>query len=151
MKRRAFVGFIGGLAAAWPLAARGQQGQVRTIGWPGGGTATGQSPWAYAFSQRLQVLGWNNGGNLTLEYRWADGRPERLAEIADEFVRLRVDAILAAGTDAALAAKRAMNTVPIVFPVGGDPVGVGLILSLARPGGNVTASLIREPTSPQSD
>jgi putative ABC transport system substrate-binding protein len=136
MKRREFVGLLGGLAAAWPLAARGQQ--ARTVGWLGGGTATSQSQWAYAFSQQLRVLGWNDGGNLTLEYRWADGRPERLAEIADEFVRLKVDAILAAGTDAALAAKRATNTIPIVFPVGGDPVGVGLVASLARPGANVT-------------
>jgi putative ABC transport system substrate-binding protein len=138
MKRREFVGLFGGLAAAWPLAAGGQQGQARTVGWLGGGTAIGQSPWAYAFSQRLGVLGWNEGRNLTLEFRWADGRSERLAEIADEFVRLKVDAILAAGTDAALAAKRATNTISIVFPVGGDPVGVGLVASLARPGANVT-------------
>jgi putative ABC transport system substrate-binding protein len=136
MKRREFIGLLGGLAAAWPLAARGEQ--ARTVGWLGGGTATSQSQWADAFSQRLRVLGWNEGGNLTLEYRWADGRPGRLVEIADEFVGLKVDAILAAGTDAALAAKRATNTIPIVFPVGGDPVGAGLVASLARPGANVT-------------
>ena len=137
MKRRAFITLLGG-AAAWPLAARAQQARVPTFGWLGGATPAAQSQWAIAFTQRLRMLGWSEGSTVVIEYRWAEGRPERFAEIAAEFVRLKVDVILAAGTEAALAAKQATAIIPIVFPVAGDPVGTGLVASLARPDANVT-------------
>src|SRR5215471_6452038 len=137
--RRELLAALGGAAAAWPLAARGQQqSRVPTIGWLGGGTPVTQNLWAVAFTQRLRQLGWSEGTNITIEYRWAEGRPERFAEIAAEFVRLKVDVILAAGTEAALAAKQATAIIPIVFPVAGDPVGTGLVASLTRPGANRT-------------
>ena len=135
--RREFITLLGG-AAAWPVTARAQQARVPTIGWLGGGTAATQSQWAVAFTERLRQLGWSEGSSIAIEYRWAEGRPERFAEIAAEFVRLKVDVILAAGTEAALAAKKATAIIPIVFPVAGDPVGTGLVASLARPGANVT-------------
>jgi len=137
MTRRELITLFGG-AAAWPLAARAQQARVPTIGWLGGATPAAQSQWAIAFTQRLRMLGWSEGSTVVIEYRWAEGRPERFAEIAAEFVRLKVDVILAAGTEAALAAKQATAIIPIVFPVAGDPVGTGLVASLARPDANVT-------------
>jgi putative ABC transport system substrate-binding protein len=137
VKRREFIALLGSTTAAWPLAVRAAGG-VPTIGWLGGGSAASQSQWAFAFSQRLRTLGWSEGRSITIEYRWAEGRLERLAEIAAEFARLNVDAIVAAGTEAALAAKRATAIIPIVFSVAGDPVGTGLVASLARPGANVT-------------
>jgi putative ABC transport system substrate-binding protein len=137
-KRRDFIALIGGATAAWPLAVRAQQARVPMIGWLGGGTPATQSQWAVAFTERLRQLGWSEGSSIAIEYRWAEGRPERFAEIAAEFVRLKVDVILAAGTEAALAAKKATAIIPIVFPVAGDPVGTGLVASLARPGANVT-------------
>ena len=91
-----------------------------------------------AFAQRLRELGWIEGRTVAIEYRWGEARPERYAEIAAEFVRLKVDVILAGGTEAAIAAKQATSVIPIVFPTAGDPVGSGLVASLARPGGNVT-------------
>ena len=136
--RRELLAALGGAAAAWPLAARAQQARVPTIGWLGGATPAAQSQWAIAFTQRLRMLGWSEGSTVVIEYRWAEGRPERFAEIAAEFVRLKVDVILAAGTEAALAAKQATAIIPIVFPVAGDPVGTGLVASLARPDANVT-------------
>jgi len=138
MKRREFITLLGGAAVAWPLGARAQQARVPAIGWLGGGTPATQSQWAVAFTERLRQLGWSEGSSIAIEYRWAEGRPERFAEIAAEFVRLKVDVILAAGTEAALAAKNATAIIPIVFPVAGDPVGTGLVASLARPGANVT-------------
>ena len=138
MKRRELITLLGGATAAWPLAVRAQQARVPMIGWLGGGTPATQSQWAVAFTERLRQLGWSEGSSIAIEYRWAEGRPERFAEIAAEFVRLKVDVILAAGTEAALAAKKATAIIPIVFPVAGDPVGTGLVASLARPGANVT-------------
>jgi putative ABC transport system substrate-binding protein len=91
-----------------------------------------------AFVQRLRELGWVEGRTVTIEYRWAAGRRERFAEIAAEFVRLKVDLIFAVGSEATLAAKEATSDIPIVFPVAGDPVGTGMVAGLARPGGNVT-------------
>src|SRR6516225_7617911 len=136
--RRELLAALGGAAAAWPLAAGAQQARVPTIGWLGGATPATQNQWAVAFTQRLRQLGWSEGTSITIEYRWAEGRPERFAEIAAEFVRLKVDVILAAGTEAALAAKQATAIIPIVFPVAGDPVGTGLVASLTRPGANLT-------------
>jgi putative tryptophan/tyrosine transport system substrate-binding protein len=139
MKRRAFITLLGGAAAAWPLAARAQQaGKVPTIGYLGGGAPMSQRAWLDAFVQRLRELGWIEGRTVAIEYRWGEGRTERFAEIAAEFVRLKVDVILAGGTEAAVAAKQATSMIPIVFPSAGDPVGSRLVDSLARPGGNVT-------------
>ena len=95
LRRRQFITLLSGAAAAWPLAARAQQqARVPTIGWLGGGTPATQNLWAVAFTQRLRQLGWSEGTNITIEYRWAEGRPERFAEIAAEFVRLKVDVII---------------------------------------------------------
>ena len=104
-----------------------------------------------AFVQRLRELGWIEGRTVAIEYRWAEGRNERFSEIAAEFVRLKVDVIVTQGTPAAIAAKQATSVIPIVFAVAGDPVGSGLVASLARPGGNVTGLSILSPTLPPSD
>jgi putative tryptophan/tyrosine transport system substrate-binding protein len=139
MRRREFLGVLGGAAIAWPVAARAQQaGKVPTIGYLGGGGPTSQRAWVDAFVQRLRELGWIEGRTVAIEFRWGEGRAERYAEIAAEFVRLKVDVILAGGTEAAIAAKQATSIIPIVFPTAGDPVGSRLVASLARPGGNVT-------------
>jgi putative ABC transport system substrate-binding protein len=140
MRRREFITLLGGAAATWPLAARAQQqvGKLPIVGFLGGGSPTSQRTWAAAFAQRLRELGWIEDRTVTVQYRWAEGRAERLAEIAAEFVRLKTDVILAAGTEAALAAKRETSVIPIVFSTAGDPIGSGLVASLARPGGNVT-------------
>ena len=139
MKRREFITLVGGAAAAWPRAARAQEAAKQpTIGFLGGGTPSSQSQWAIAFAQRLRELGWIDGRTVAIEYRWGEGRVERYAEIAAEFVRLNVDVILAGGTEVAIAAKQATSVIPIVFSVAGDPIGSLLVVSLARPGGNVT-------------
>jgi putative ABC transport system substrate-binding protein len=139
MRRREFIGLLGGAAAAWPLVARAQQpGKPPTIGYLGSSTPSNQGPWVAAFTARLRELGWTENRNVIIEYRWAEGRPERFAEIAAEFVRLKVDVILAVGTEAAIAARQATATISIVFPLTSDPVAIGLATSLARPGGNVT-------------
>ena len=139
MKRREFITLLGGAAAAWPLVARAQQPvNLPTIGFLGSGTSSSQAQWVGPFVQRLRELGWIEGRTIAIEYRWAEGRTGRFPDIAAEFVRLKVDVILAAGTEAALAAKQATSVIPIVFPLAGDPVGNGLVASLARPGGNVT-------------
>jgi ABC-type uncharacterized transport system substrate-binding protein len=138
MKRREFIALLGG-AAAWPLAARAQQPRKPpTIGFLGQSTRSAASEWTAAFVQRLRELGWIDGHNVAIEYRWGEGRNERFAEIAAEFVRLKVDVIVTSGTPTILAAKQATSVIPIVFATAGDPVGSGLVASLARPGGNVT-------------
>ena len=138
MRRRDFIALLGGLLAAWPLAAQAQQpGKLPTIGFLGSATPAAWTLWTPAFVQRLRELGWIEGRTVAIEYRWGEGRPERYAEIAAEFVRLRVDAIVTAGP-ATLAAKQATSTIPIVFAIATDPVGIGLVASLARPGGNIT-------------
>jgi putative tryptophan/tyrosine transport system substrate-binding protein len=104
----------------------------------GSGTAAAQSQWTTAFVQHLRELGWTEGRNVTIEYRWAEGRSERFAEIAAEFVRRKVDLILTHNTPPTLAAKQATATIPIVFATAGDPVESGIVTSLGRPGGNVT-------------
>jgi putative ABC transport system substrate-binding protein len=136
--RRAFITLLG-CAAAWPLAARAQQAaRLPTIGFFGSNTQAAQSQWTAAFVQRLRELGWAEGRNVAFEYRWAEGRIERSTAIAAEFVRLKVDVIFTSGTPQVLAAKQATSVIPIVFAVAVDPVGTGLVASLARPGGNVT-------------
>jgi putative tryptophan/tyrosine transport system substrate-binding protein len=138
MRRREFITLLGGVAA-WPLAARGQQAsKLPTIGFLGGSTASTQSEWTAAFVQRLRELGWIEGRTVAIEYRWAEGRSERAAEVAAEFVRFKVDVIVTQSTPAVLAAKQATSAIPIVFASAGDPVGTGVVASLARPGGNVT-------------
>ena len=130
---------LGGATAAWPLAARAQQsGKLQTIGFMGQSTRSAASEWVAPFVQRLHELGWIEGRTVTIEYRWAEGREERIAQIAAEFVRLKVDIVVTSGTPEVLAAKQATSVIPIVFATAGDPVANGLIDSLARPGGNVT-------------
>jgi putative ABC transport system substrate-binding protein len=137
MKRRAFIALLGG-AAAWPIAARAQQtGKLPTIGFLGSSTPSTWGPWVAAFVQRLRELGWIEGRTVTIEYRWGEGRGERIAELAAEFVRLNVDVIVTSGSGAP-AAKRATSTIPIIFTAANDPLGAGLVASLARPGGNAT-------------
>jgi putative ABC transport system substrate-binding protein len=138
MRRRQFITLLGG-AAAWPLAARAQQaGKLPTVGYMGATTPSSQSQWTAAFIQRLRELGWIEGRTIAVEYRWTEGRTERAAEIAAEFVQRKVDVIVTSGTGLVLAAKQATSVIPIVFAATGDPVGTGLVTSLARPGGNVT-------------
>jgi putative ABC transport system substrate-binding protein len=138
MRRREFITLIGGAAAAWPLAARTQQAEkLPTIGYMGSTTATDQSGLVLAFVQRLRELGWIEGRTVAIEYRWAGGQIERFSEIAAEFVRRKVDVIFTTGAGAAVA-KQSTSIIPIVFTLAPDPVGSGLVASLARPGGNVT-------------
>jgi len=137
MKRREFILALGG-AAASPLAARAQRaGKLPTIGFLGASTPSAWSPWTAAFVQRLRELGWIEGRTVAIEYRWAEGRSERYADIAAEFVRLRVDVIVTVGS-AVTAAKQVTSTIPIVFAIAVDPLGSGMVDSLARPGGNAT-------------
>src|SRR5262245_24526659 len=139
MRRREFITLLGGAAAAWPLAARAQQqAKLPTIGFLGPTTPSAQSQWVAAFLQRLRERGWIEGRTVTIEYRWAEGRTERYAEIASEFVRLKVDVIVTYGTPQATAAKQTTSVIPIVFALAGDPIDSGLVASLARPGANVT-------------
>jgi ABC-type uncharacterized transport system substrate-binding protein len=136
MRRRDFITLVG--AVAWPLAARAQSSQFRRIGFLGASTASNQNQWTSAFVQRLRELGWVEGRNLAIEYRWAEGRFERSAQFIGEFVRLNVDLIVTHATPNVIAAKHTTSIVPIVFASAGDPVGNGLVASLARPDGNVT-------------
>jgi ABC-type uncharacterized transport system substrate-binding protein len=139
LKRRDFVIVLGASAASWPLATRAQQSPKRlTIGFLGPHSSLIDAPLVDAFVQRLRELGWIETRNIAIEYRWAGGRVEHLAEFAAEFVRLKVDVVVTAGTPPALAAKRATSDIPIVFAAVSDPVGVGLVASLSHPGGNVT-------------
>jgi putative ABC transport system substrate-binding protein len=138
MRRRDFIKVMVG-SAAWPLAARARQpGEVPTIGFLGSTTASIASQWVAVFVQRLRELGWIEGHTVAIEYRWAEGRKERAAELAAELVQLKVDLIMTYGTQCALAAKQATNSLPIVFALPGDPVASGLVASLARPGSNIT-------------
>jgi len=139
LKRREFITLLGVAGAAWPLAARAQQPRRQPIvGFMGSTTAAAGGPLIAAFATRLRELGWVEGRNVGIEYRWAEGRSERYAEIVAEFVRLNVDVILTHNTPTVLVAKQATTTIPIVFATAGDPVGSGLVASLALPGGNVT-------------
>jgi len=137
MRRRGFITLLGGAAASWSLAARAQQAdKLPTIGFLGA-DASAFSPWTAAFVARLGELGWIEGKTIAIEYRWSQGRSERYAEIAAEFVRLKVDVIVTVGSAVPIV-RQATTVIPIVFAVGIDPVGSGLVASLAQPGGNVT-------------
>src|SRR5262245_30712423 len=139
MRRREFITLLGSAAAAWPLVARAQQpGKLPTIGFLGSTTSAAQSQLTAAFVQRLRELGWIEGRTVAIEYRWAEGRSQRFAEFAAEFVRLKVDVILVHNTPPLVAAKQATSASPHVFGAAGDPVGTGVVASLARPGGNLT-------------
>ena len=137
--RRHFVALLGGAAAAWPLAARAQQpANVPTVGFLGAGSPATADVWLSAFMSRLRELGWIEGRNINIDVRWAEGRNDRSADIAAEFVRLKVDVIVTYSSEHTQIAKQATSTIPIVFALAADPVGSGLVANLARPGGNLT-------------
>jgi putative tryptophan/tyrosine transport system substrate-binding protein len=138
MRRRDFLtGIV--VSSTVPLVARAQQsGKLPTIGFLGQSTRSAASEWVAAFVQRLRELGWIENRTVAIEYRWAEGRDERFADLAAEFVQLKVDVIVASGTPAVLASKQATSVIPIIFATAGDPVRNNLVASLAQPGGNVT-------------
>jgi putative ABC transport system substrate-binding protein len=139
MRRREFIGSLIGAAIAWPLVARAQQtDKMYSIGYLSAGASGPGRPFRDAFVEALRQLGWIEGKNVVFEYRYAENRLDRLPELAAELVGIKVDVIVAPGTPAPLAAKRATTTIPIVMSAAGDPLGTGLVASLARPGGNVT-------------
>jgi len=141
MRRRDFISLIGGAATTWPLPALAQQARLPVIGFLGG-NAVAWSPWTAAFVQRLHELGWTEGQTVAIEYRWNEGQPERIAEIAAEFIRLKVDVIVT-NAIATPVLKQATTVIPIVFAIAPDPVRGGLVANLARPGGNVTGQSIQ--------
>jgi putative ABC transport system substrate-binding protein len=138
MKRREFIALLGGAAAAWPVAARAQQPPKPTVGYLGPNTRSLDGQRLVAFLERLRDFGWIEGRTIDIEYRWAEGRNDRLAEFAAEFVRRKVNVIVTSATPPTVAAKQATSVIPIVFASVGDPVGAGVVESLARPGGNAT-------------
>jgi putative ABC transport system substrate-binding protein len=148
MQRRDFITLLSAAAVSWPVAARAEQPvKLATIGYMGPNTPSVDRYRLPAFVQRLGELGWIEGRTVTIEYRWAEGRSEHLAKIAAEFVQRKVDVILTAATPPTAAAKQATSTIPIVFAAVGDPVGTGIVASLAHPGGNVTGMSLQQTDS----
>src|SRR5690349_7019920 len=136
MQRREFIAFLG-VATAWPLAASAQS-KISSIGFMGNSTAALEANLVDAFREGLHELGYEEGRNIVIEYRWADGKYDQFPTLVAELIAAKVDVIVTAGTPAALAVKKATTTVPLVMVAVGDPVGTGLVPSLARPGGNLT-------------
>jgi putative tryptophan/tyrosine transport system substrate-binding protein len=144
IRRRELIATLAG-AVIWPFATHAQHSaKLPTIGFLGSGTLAGQSDWVAVFLQRLHELGWIESRNLAVEYRWAEGNRDRAAELTAEFVRLKVDVIVTYATPVVLAAKKVTSVIPIIFAAAADPVGTGLVASLARPGGNVTGLSVLE-------
>jgi putative tryptophan/tyrosine transport system substrate-binding protein len=145
LQRREFIALFGGTAVVFSLSARAQQpAKLPSIGFLGASTQSAVSQWTAKFVQQLHELGWMEGRTVTIAYRWAEGSPKSVAEFAAEFVQLKVDVIVTHSNVALVAAKQATSMIPIVFGAAGDPVGAGLVASLARPGGNVTGVSIQQ-------
>ena len=145
MRRREFVALLGSVTTGWPLIARAQESpKLPTIGFLGSSTSSAMTAWIAAFVQRLHDLGWIEGRTVAIEYRWGEGRDKRYAQIADEFIRLKVNVIVTYGTPPTKAAKQATTTIPIVFAAAADPIGNGLVSSLSQPGGNVTGLSLQQ-------
>jgi len=143
-RRKFLATLLGGAAASCPLAARAQQpGKLPTIGFLGATTPSAQRQWTDAFVDRLRELGWIEGRNVAIEYRWAEGHPERAAAFVAAFGHLKINVIVTHASNLILAVKQATPVIPIVFAAASEPVGTGIVASLARPGGNVTGLSIQ--------